>query len=94
VIVEELQIIHAQPCPSVVEVNSDGLVLYWNHPENVVGVDVYVVVVNLLGEIDRSDRNGIQVQSNKGERTFMLAAVDPYELALTEAHISLERQNR
>ena len=57
---------------------------------------MHVVVVDLMNEIetDRSDRIGVQVQSNKGERAFVLATVHSDEVALTEAHVRPERQNR
>ena len=92
-VIEQRQVVHAQPCPHVIEIHFDGIVSYRDHPENVVGVDVHVVVVDLLGEINRSDRSGIKVQSNKGERALVLVAVHVDKTALTEAHVRLERQN-
>ena len=77
----------------VVEVNLDGLVLHRDHPEHVVPVNVRVVVVNLLSEVGRSNRTGVQVKSNKGERAFMQAAVRTDEFALTEPHVGLGRQS-
>src|SRR2546421_444677 len=85
---------HAQVGPRIIEVNLDGVVSHWNHPKHVVPVYVHVVVVNLLGETGRSNRTGIHVKSNKGERASVLLAVRTDEFALTETHIGLERQPR
>jgi hypothetical protein len=92
VVIEDLQPIHLQACPSFVEVHLNGVVRHWHHPEHVVRVDVYVVVVDLFGEDCRSNRTGIQVKSNEGECAHMGLAIHTNELALTEAHVRLERQ--
>jgi hypothetical protein len=92
-IIEDLQVIHVQACPPFVEVNFDRIVSHPDHPENVVRIDVHVVVVDLLGEIGLSDRTGINVQSNKGERTLMFVTVRSDEPALTEAHVRLKSQS-
>ena len=72
----------------VVEVDPDGAVPDWNHPEDVVAVDVHVVVVDLCGQ---SNRTGVQVKSNEDERAAMVLAVRREECALTETHVRLER---
>ena len=92
VIIEDLQPIHLQARSASVEVYFDGVLPHWDHPEHVVRVDVYVVIVDLFGEECRSNRTGIQVKSNKGERAHMGATVRTHELALTKAHVRLERQ--
>ena len=92
VIIEDVQPTHLQARSCSVEVHLDGVLPYRDHPEYVVRVDVYVVVVDLLGKVSRSNRTGIQVKSNEGERAHMAAAVRADELALTEAHVRLERQ--
>jgi hypothetical protein len=51
---------------------------------------VYVVVVDLLREIGRSNRTGVQIKSNKGQRALMRLAVRTNKLALTKAHVGLE----
>jgi hypothetical protein len=61
-------------------------VRYSNHPENVVHVDVHVVVVDLLGQ---SDRTGVQVKSDQGKSAVMMAAIGTNELALAEASLFL-----
>ena len=94
VIIVDLQATHLQARPPCVEVYLDGVLPHRNHPENVVRVDVYVIVVDLFGEDCRSNRTGIQVKSNEGECAHMGAAVRTDELALTEAHVRLERQRR
>jgi len=62
-----------------------------NHPEYVAPVNMHIVVVNLLEQAGRSNRTGIDIQSNKGERTPVLLAVRTDELALAETHVGLER---
>src|SRR5712692_676607 len=62
-----------------------------DHPEHIVSINMCVVVVNLVGQ---SDRTGIQVKSNKGERASVLLAVRTDEFSLAEIHIGLERQWR
>ncbi len=92
VVVEEVEIRHAEACLCAVEVNLHGVVPYGNHPKYVVPVDVDVVVVDLFSELSRSNRTGEEVKSNKGERAFMLMAVGGDEFSLTEPHIRLECQ--
>ena len=92
-ILKELEAPHAQAGARMVEVNINCIVLHANHPENVVHVDVHVVVMDLLGKYRRSDRTGVQVKSNKGERALMLAAIGTDELALAEAHVRPEREH-
>lgn len=48
--------------------------------------------MDLFSELGRSGRTGVQVKSNKGKRAFMVVTVCPDELALTEAHVRLERK--
>jgi hypothetical protein len=62
-----------------------------NHPEHVVPVNMHVVIVNLVCQLGRSNRTGVDVQSNKGERTSVRAAICADEFALAEAHVRLER---
>jgi hypothetical protein len=94
VVVKDIEVTHEQAGPRIVEVNLDGIVPHRDHPENIVSVDMYVVVVNLLREVGHSNWIGIDVQSNKGERASVLLAVGTYEFALAETHIGLERQWR
>lgn len=91
-IIEDLQPTYLQARSPSVEVYLDGVLPHWDHPEHVVRVDVYVVVVDLFGEDCRSNRTGIQVESNESECAHMVAAVRTDERALTEAHVRLERQ--
>ena len=94
VIIVDLQPTHLQARPPCVEVYLNGVLPHRDHPENVVRIDVYVVVVDLFGEDCRSNRTGIQVESNESECAHMVAAVRTDERALTEAHVRLERQRR
>lgn len=93
-VIEHIQAAHDQVGARAVEVNLDGIVPNRDHPEYVVSINVDVVVVNLLGEVGRSNRTGVEVKSNKSERASMLSAVHTNELALAETHVGLERQPR
>ena len=84
-VVEDSQSAHSQAGPSQVKINIDCIVPYPNHPEYVVGINVNVVVVDLFRHISRSNRTGVQVQSDKGKRTMVPLTVGTNELALTEA---------
>ena len=55
---------------------------------------MYVVVVDLLREVGRSNRTSIQIKSNKGQCALMRLAVRTNKLALSKAHIGLECQRR
>ena len=79
---------------SLVEVNFESVLIHFDHPEYVVGIDVHVEVVNLLREVCRSNRTGVQVKSNESEGTAVLDAVDVDELALPKAHVCLVRERR
>jgi len=94
VIVEDVKIMHDQAGLRAVHINRHGIVLYRNHPENVIAINMDVVVVNLRDEAGRPNRAGIEVQSNKGKRASMLLAVRRDELALAKTHIGLECQPR
>jgi hypothetical protein len=91
-VVVHVQPLYEQPSLPSVEVNLEGIVIHLDHPEYVVGIDVHVVVVNLLRQVGRSHRTGVQIKSNKGEGAPMEAAVYANELALTEAHVRLVRK--
>lgn len=91
-VIEDVQPAHAQPGTPRVEVDLEGSRVHLNQPEHVVRVHVHVVIVNLFGEVSRSDRTGVQVESNKDERAHTLAAVDADVLALNEAHVRLVGQ--
>ena len=71
-----------------------GIVLYADHPEYVVAIYVHVIVMDLLSEGGRSNRTGVQVKSNKGERGFMFATIDADEFALAKPHVCLKRERR
>src|SRR5580765_7404502 len=70
------------------------MVRHWDHPEHVIGVDVHVVVVDLLRDVGRSGRTGVEVKSNKGESALMMATVGADKLTLTEAHVRPEGERR
>ena len=88
-VVEDLQLVHPQACLGIVEINFESLVRDPHHPEHIVGVYVYVEVVNLFGEFGRSSRTGVHVESNKGEGTFVKPTVSTDKLALAETHVRL-----
>jgi hypothetical protein len=68
-------------------------VFHLDHPEHVVRVDVHVEVVDLCGdrEVGRSNRNGVQIKSNEGERTPVELTVGTNELARGKAHVGSVR---
>ena len=90
-VIEDLQALYAQASSPLVEVNVDSVVFHLDHPEHVVRVNVHVEVVNLLREVGRSSRTGVQVKSNKGECTPMGLTVSTYEFALNKAHVGSVR---
>ena len=92
VVVENVHAMHTKAGLLAVKVHCDCVVPYGNHPEYVVAVNMYVVVVNLRRERGRSNRTGVKVKSNKSESALMLLAVRAEELSLAEAHVCLERQ--
>lgn len=92
VVVEDVQVADAQASVRAVKINFQGVAAHGDHPEDVIAIDVHVVVVSLLREIGRSSRTGIDVESNKGERTVVLPAVRADEFAPAEAHVGLEGQ--
>src|SRR5215831_12472428 len=73
----------------VIKVNLHGVVSCGNHPEDVVAIDVYVVVVNLRWERGRSNRTGVQIESNKDLRAMVHAAVCTNKFAFAETHVRL-----
>jgi hypothetical protein len=75
----------------MVEVHLENLIPYRNHPKYVVRIDMHIVVVNLLRDAGRSDRTGIQIQSNKDESPLVAIAVRPDVFSLTESHVGLIR---
>jgi hypothetical protein len=87
VIVEHAHIRDVEFSVRIVKMDPDCAVPDWNHPEDIVTVDVDVVVVDLCGQ---SNRTGIQVKSNEDERAAMGLAVRRDECALTETHVRLE----
>lgn len=94
VIVENIEIAHQQPRMRTVEINLDRIVSHRDHPEHVVSIHMHVVIVDLLNQFGRSNRTGVQIKSNKGERALMLPAVGTDEPALAKSHVGLERQPR
>jgi hypothetical protein len=91
VIVEDTHVRNVEFSVRIVKMDPDRAVPDWNHPEDVVAVDMHVVVVDLCGQ---SNRTGVQIKSNKDERATMRLAVGSDECALTETHVRLERHAR
>lgn len=91
-VVEDVHAARPKARPLAVEVNFDRIMPYRDHPEYVVPVHMHVVVVDLLIDAGRSNRTGVQIESNKGECPSMLLPVGAYEPALAEAHVGLESQ--
>ncbi len=95
-VVIHIQIANAQAGSPLLEVNLYSVVVHLHHPEHVVRVDVNVEVMNLCGErkASRSNRNGVQIKSNKDERAPMGLTVDTNELALGKPHVGSVGQRR
>jgi hypothetical protein len=94
VVVEDIQVTHEQVGPRTVKVDLDGMVPHRDHPKHIVSIDVHIIVVDLFKEAGRSNRTGIQVQSNKDESAPMPLAIRGDEFSLAETHVRLERQSR
>src|SRR5215831_18511242 len=73
----------------VIKVNLHGVISCGNHPEDVVAINVYVVVVDLRWECSRSNRTGVEIESNKDLRAMVNTAVCTDEFAFTKTHIRL-----
>jgi hypothetical protein len=93
-IVEYLQTAHSQAGLRFPKVNIDCAVGEPNRPEDVIHINVNVVVVNLCRKICRSDRTGVDVQSDKAECALVPMPIRADELALAEAHVRLVRHRR
>ena len=91
-VVVDGQIAYVQPSTTLVEINLDGIVFHFHHPEHVVRVNMHIEVVILLREVCRPNRASVEVKSNKDECAVMLRPVNTDELALAEAHVRLIRQ--
>jgi hypothetical protein len=89
-VAENVHARHPKAGPLAVKVNFDRIIPYRDHPEYVVPVDMHFVVVDLLIDARRSNRTGVQIESNKGECASVLLAVRADESALAEAHIRWE----
>ena len=85
-------IAHTQRSDALVEIGIYGIVRCWDNPEKPVGRDSRTVVVDLLGDIGRSSRTGVDVQSDEHERPVMVFAVLADILALHGAHIGSKRK--
>ena len=91
-VIEDLQTAYAKAGAPSVEVHFDCVVRHSNYPEHLVRIDMHVVVMDLLRETLRSDRTGVQVKSDKGERALMASPIRTDELALIEAHVCSIRE--
>lgn len=84
----------AQPQGSdaLVEVGFYRILRCRDDPEKAVGRSSWTVVVDLLGDIGRSGRTGVDVQSNEHERSVVLFAVLADVHALHGAHVGSKRK--
>lgn len=74
-----------------VEIDFDGIVRSRDYPEKTIGRDSRAVVVNLLDDIGRSYRTGVDVESDKHEGTMMVFTVFANVFALHGSHVSAKR---
>ena len=93
-VVEDVHAMHSEAGTRAVKVNFHGIVPHRNHPEHIVPVNMHVVIVNLVSQLGRSNRTGVDIQSNKRECASVRVAVRADELALAEPHVRLKRQPR
>ena len=93
-VIEDIELTYVQARSRVVEIDLDRVRIDANHPEHVVHIDVHIVIVDLVRKTGRSSRIGVDVQSNKGERAVVMAAVRANELAFAESHVCLVRHGR
>jgi len=84
-------VVHADRGEAAIEVDLNGIVPHWNHPEKTVGRDSGTVVMNLLNDIGRSYRTGVDVESDEHEGTMMVVAIFPNVFALHGSHVSAIR---
>jgi len=84
-------VVHADRGEAAIEVDLNGIVRHWNHPEKTVGRDSGTVVMNLLNDIGRSYRTGVDVESDEHEGTMMVVAIFANVFALHGSHVSAIR---
>lgn len=77
---------------AIIEIDFDGIVRNWDYPEKTVGRDSGTVVVNLLKDIGRSYRTGVDVESDKHEGAMMVFTVFANVFALHGSHVSAKRE--
>ena len=77
---------------AIIEIDFDGVVRHWDYPEKTVGRDTRTVVMNLLEDIGRSYRTGVEVESDKHEGTMMVVAIFSNVFALHGSHVSAKRE--
>ena len=63
-----------------------------NEPKESIRRYPRIVIMNLLRQVCRSDRTGVDVQSNEDESTLMMVAVFAHILTLHESHISAKSE--
>jgi hypothetical protein len=63
-----------------------------NEPKQAVRSYPRVVIMNLLGQVCRSDRTGVNVQSDENESALMMLVVFAHKLTLHESHVSAKSE--
>jgi hypothetical protein len=97
-VVEQVVSVHhghiadTQRSDALVEIGLYGIVRGWDNPEKPVGRDSWTVVVDLLGDIGRSNRTGVDVQSDEHERPVVVFAILADIFALHGAHVGSKRK--
>lgn len=90
--IPDRHIVQPQGSDALVEIGLDGIVRGWDDPEKPVGGSSRTVVMNLLGDIGRSSRTGVDVQSDEHERSVVVFAVLADIYALHGAHVGSKRK--
>lgn len=84
-------VVYADRGEAAIKVDLNGFVRHWNDPEKTIGRDTWTVVMNLLDDVGRSYRTGVDVESDKHEGTIMVFTVFANVFALHGSHVSAKR---
>ena len=83
---------HEQRCGSRAGINLYDILRRRDNPKQTIGGNSRTVVVDLLGQVCRSDRTGVNVESYEHKRAMVVLAVVTHILALHESHVGPKRK--
>jgi hypothetical protein len=92
--VPDADVLRRHPRLAVPEVDLHAVMLKWDRPEQAarVGVDPWVEVVNLGGEVCEVELTSVEVKSNEPERPPVNGAILADVHTLHKAHIGVEQK--